>query len=156
MFEGLGEMLANGGAKIGNFVTQKPEQFAIFADMLGKNLDPNNAFAGIGTAWGQSSLADKAAEQQQSERKQMTALLANALSGTLDNPVQAPVASPTPASSQGSNNFGHIQLSPVDQPGPTSMLFKANPDGTISSTTQATVHTPKKPVGVNLTDIAPF
>lgn len=113
-----------------------PELTAILLDSIGKNLAPNNAFAGVGTLMGQSSLAAKAAAGQQDERKQISTMLARALGGQ--------------------------SLTPAAQPGPTSITFKANPDGAVASTQQSTVtpaptptQTPAQAVTQPLPDIRP-
>ena len=100
-------------------MSQKPEQFAIMADMLGRNLAPNNAFAGIGTHMAQSSLTNKAAQQQQVERQQML----QALNQTLTNP-NAVTPQPQPQVQTPDSVPSHLpklsDLTPADQPGPTS------------------------------------
>jgi hypothetical protein len=42
----------------------QPEQFAIIADMIGSNINPKGAFAGVGQALGQSGLANKEVKRQ--------------------------------------------------------------------------------------------
>jgi len=135
-----------------DFLQQKPEQFAIIADMLGKGFAPDNPFAGIGTAVGQSSLAAQAKQQQQAQ-------LAQLLGG---GQPQAPVGQAQPQNLLGGLDLG--TLTDATQPGPTSLTIKAQPDGSQVSTTTGTVTAPAavgapvagQPQGVNLTDLLPF
>jgi hypothetical protein len=64
-----------GAQNIGNYIQNNPERFAIMADMIGKGFAPNNPFAGVGTAFGQSSLTNKAAQTQRADQQQMLAAL---------------------------------------------------------------------------------
>jgi hypothetical protein len=56
------------------------EPWAIGADMAGRNLDPNNAFGGIGTLMGQGSLASKEKKKTEGMNDQLMQLI-KALSG---------------------------------------------------------------------------
>ena len=66
---------------LGDFIKERPDQFAIAADTIGKNLDPSNIFAGIGTAFGQSSIASKALAEEKAEKLNMRKLIADLISG---------------------------------------------------------------------------
>ena len=124
MFEGLGNMMSGAGG----YIQQNPEQFAIMADMLGQNLAPDNAFAGIGGMMGRSSLANKAKQEQQ---QMLSALLSgNKLAA---QPTQSPQsglnmlsqgqAQPATLSSQlGDMNF----LTAAPQTGPTGISYTQN------------------------------
>lgn len=136
----IGSMLSGAG----NFINQKPEQFAIMADALGQGFDPNNAFAGIGTAMGKSSLANKARNEQQT-------MLARLLSGQPTGTPQAGMVQPqtnplTPqqlaTGSAGSALAGQTQvpmpngntlnfLTPGHQTGPTGISYTRKPDGSL-------------------------
>lgn len=108
---GIGDWLARVGGEVepgtgnqaynwfGNMMRDNPEQFAIFADMLGRGFAPNNPFGGVGSAWGQSSLANKAAKARQGKQDELTELLIQALGGG---------------------------LSPAGTPGPTQITIKPN------------------------------
>ena len=56
---------------LGDFISEKPEQFAIMADTMGKNADPNNIFANVGTMMGKSSLANKALEDEKTQQSNL-------------------------------------------------------------------------------------
>lgn len=105
---------------IGNYIQNNPEQFAIMADMIGSKLNPQGAFAGVGQAFGKSSLANKAVQSQQTERQQML----DALRGSLQTPsVATPqTAQPTAQNLARGDRFlpDLGDLTPKDQPGPTS------------------------------------
>lgn len=105
-----------------NFVEQKPEQFAIMADMLGRGFDPKNAFAGIGTMMGKSSLANKALAEDKKERMNFKELLARIISG--EEP-----------------------LTTADQPGLTSATIKPGKEGGTSlANLSVTVPSDKYPI----------
>lgn len=117
--QGTGFSLGNLLSGFTNFIEKKPEQFSIMADMVGSNMAPKNAFAGIGQLFGQSSLTNKAAQQQQVERQQMLQALNHALTNPNVGTPQAPAQVQTPDSVP-----SHLpklsDLTPADQPGPTS------------------------------------
>lgn len=165
MFEGLGSTLASWGQGAGNYIKDKPEQFAIIADMIGSRLDPNNAFAGSGTMMGQSSLANKAAAAQQGERQQMMQMLLPLLGG------QAPVEGQNPAMSPGGaqpvseekpqelpkvGGFDINSLTAPDQSGPTKVSFAAGKDGSIQQNVISNASGKKPTTGVNLSDLLPL
>jgi len=58
-------------AGLGDIISQNPEKFAIMADMFGKGLAPDNPMAGIGTAMGQSSLANKALAEDKDRQSEI-------------------------------------------------------------------------------------
>jgi len=66
---------------LGDFISKKPEQFSIITDMLGQGFDPDNPFAGIGSALAKSSLATKALAEEKAERNEWRGLLAKLISG---------------------------------------------------------------------------
>jgi hypothetical protein len=165
MFEGLGATLASWGQGAGNWMQQNPEQFAIMADMIGKNLAPNNAFAGVGGMMGQSSLANHAAAAQQKERQEMLKMLMPLLGGESGGATQQEALDPNgqtmaPASmfdtGQGNTPVGVPNVTAPSAGGPTSVTYKAGND---SNVTQSIVSnsTGKKPAtGVNLSDLLPL
>ena len=140
---------------IGSWLNQNPEQFAIFADKLGQGFDPNNAAAGIGTMFGQSSLADKANKEQQFKNEQFQQQLIQALGGNA--PQQQPSASP----GQGSNlpETGN-ETTAKGQAGVDSVSYTdANDDtGGRYKTTKEYVPGNKTPGNgsINMTDAMPF
>jgi len=153
------DMLAGGVSKVGNFATEKPEQFAAIADMIGKNLDPNNPFAGVGSTIAQSSLANKAANKQEDERKKLMTSLFSLLGG--QQPAQAPAGVPgsgNPEQPAQQTPFGGLNLTLPNEAGPTSVTHKMGPDGTVTSNTVSNVSGTPKPGqnSVNLTDILPL
>ena len=58
-----------------NFISQKPEMFAMFADKLGSGIAPNNPMAGLGTALAKSSIADKAEKERKSQADRIMDLI---------------------------------------------------------------------------------
>lgn len=58
-----------------------PELWGIVLDMVGRNLAPNNAFAGVGTALGQSSIASKKAAELKQEDQDFWKQIIGSLSG---------------------------------------------------------------------------
>ena len=65
---------------VGNMFQQKPEVMAMTLDQVGSRLAPGNAFSGVGTALGKSSLANKA-EQERTGQQQSIMKLLGALTG---------------------------------------------------------------------------
>lgn len=114
-FEGIGNALAG----FGEFIEKKPEVFATVADKIGTSLDPNNAFAGVGTDLGQSSLADKAKKEQEKKNALFQQAILQALGGDLSG-ATGNNASPR-LDAQGN------ETTPADQDGNTSVLFKTDP-----------------------------
>ena len=153
-WEGIGNALAGAG----DWMSKNPEQFAIIADTIGKNLDPNNAFAGVGTMMGQSSLAAQAMKKQKEER---ALLLKTLLGGTgLLQGAETPAADPQApgASDLGAGNtpVGVPNVTAPELKGPTSVTYKAGPDGTVTQNVVSNT-TGKQPTqGTNLTDILPL
>ncbi len=90
------------------------EQFAIVADMIGSRLAPDNPFAGVGTFLGQSSLAEKKADdlrkRQEEYQQQVLDIQRNQGSGN-----------------QFSNLIGG--LTAKGQPGATSASFTQGENG---------------------------
>lgn len=80
-FSNLGQMLSGAGSKFTDFIANNPEQFAIMADAVGQNMAPGNAFAGVGSAMGKSSLANKAMQHQQQQQQDWRQLISGMLSG---------------------------------------------------------------------------
>ncbi len=150
----IGAMLAGAG----NFIESNPEKFAIAADMVGQNLDPNNTFAGVGQLFGASSLANKARQQQQMQ-------IGDLLAQTPQAPT-APIAGlqpPAPQQSQG--NFSLLKdmnlgaFSPAANPGMTSLTMQAQPDGSVVANPKFTLSGPvaqQQGQSVNLTDVLPL
>lgn len=139
-WNGIGNALSG----FNTYLEQKPEQFAIMADALGRGFDPNNAFAGIGTAMGKSSLANKARNEQQT---MLARLLSGQPTGTPKAGMVQPQTNPlTPqqlaAGSAGSALAGQTQvpmpngntlnfLTPGHQTGPTGISYTRKPDGSL-------------------------
>ena len=154
MFEQVGNLLAGGQG----FIKNNPEQFAIMADAIGQNLDPNNPFAGIGSAFGKSSLANTARKKQ----LQSLASLLGGQQGGQQAP-QAPQAGMTPGpvqvpqQQQQPSALGDMNiLTPPDQQGPTQMTYKRQPDGSVAQTTTGVAQTPQKPQSMSATDLLPL
>jgi len=76
-----GGMFSNILQGLSSGISNNPEQFAIIADAIGRNVAPKNPFAGIGTLMGQSSLADKARTEQQGGQKSFLEGLISNLGG---------------------------------------------------------------------------
>jgi len=113
----------------GDYINSNPEQFAIMADMIGKNMAPENAFAGVGTAFGQSSLMNKAIGEQRGVNE---ALIKAIMGGQTmqQQPLSMEPAKPPQASLQipdltpaGIDGLSSIKMSPG----------KPGPDGSIGS-----------------------
>jgi hypothetical protein len=164
MFEGLGKLMSNWGTPQDGI---NPEGFAIIADMLGKNLDPNNAFAGIGTAFGQSSLANKAAQKQNEERTAMFKGLMTALSGGQQaappqgqplDPNGQSIGPPAMGFNTGPGNtpVGVPNVTPGHQQGPTAVTYKSQPDGSVVQNVTSNTAGIKPATGVNLGDLLPL
>lgn len=64
---------------VGEKISERPEMTAVALDMLGKGFDPENPFAGIGTALGKSGLAAKAETAGQQRSQDMFQQLLRAL-----------------------------------------------------------------------------
>lgn len=62
-------------------MSMTPEMWGIVLDMVGRNLAPNNAFAGVGTMLGQGSLAQKKATQLKQDDQSFWNQIISALSG---------------------------------------------------------------------------
>lgn len=77
--QGLWSQITGALGDVGQGIQDNPEQFAIALDTLGQNLAPENAFAGMGTAWGKSSLASKAEAAGQKKSQGMFQQLLGAL-----------------------------------------------------------------------------
>ena len=104
LFDGLSNIISGGAnaltggstGKLGDWISANPEMFAMGADAIGKNLAPNNAFQGIGTAWGQSSLANKARAEEVKEQQEWKSLFSKILTGEVKT---------TPAGTPGVTGF---------------------------------------------------
>lgn len=68
-------------SKFGDSMKENPEKFAILADMMGSAIAPENAFAGVATKYGQSSLANKARKEQQQQQMDWQKLVGSLISG---------------------------------------------------------------------------
>lgn len=79
--KGLGQAVSGRMDDLSADFDENPEKYAIMLDMLGKNLDPNNPFAGIGQAMGTSSLADKAMKEEKKDRLQWAKMISDIVSG---------------------------------------------------------------------------
>lgn len=73
------DSLTQAAQSLGNDMTKNPAPFAIALDMLGSKIAPDNPFAGIGTHFGQSALADKGAQETKRENKDLINRLIGAL-----------------------------------------------------------------------------
>ena len=100
---------------LGDFISNKPEQFAIMADLLGQGFDPNNAFAGIGTAMGKSSLANKALGEEKKERQDWLSMVADIVSGK------------QPLSATGIEGPSALSMKPGKEGGTETTLSISNP-----------------------------
>jgi len=98
--------------KLGSMYKNNPEMFQIMGDMLGRGFAPDNPFAGIGTAMGQSSLANKALQEQRQGQLDTRNMLASLFSGGL---TPQGVAGPTsmtlkPGKPDGEGNIGSDEM----------------------------------------------
>ncbi len=78
------DMLKGGLSDAGDYIDKNRDQVAIMLDMLGSNLqtrEQGNAFAGIGQALGQSSIAGKAEDQRKKESSGFLKQLMSMISG---------------------------------------------------------------------------
>ena len=119
---------------LGQFIKDKPEQTAMGLDAIGRNLDPNNAFAGIGGAWGQSSLANKARQEEVQQQQDWKKLVASILSGETKT---------TPAGVPGITGFSS---KPGKDGGMNELTFK------VDEPTSALAEQPK-PNSINLSEV---
>jgi hypothetical protein len=98
-----------------------PEAFAVGADMIGRSLDPTNAFAGVGTALGQGSLASKEKKKIESTNDKLMKLI-EGLTGN-DQPGGTSLTfrkGPHGLEMGGKWNLsGATKESPTDRPGPS-------------------------------------
>ena len=76
-----GGMFDNMFGNFSDWMNKNPEQFAIIADKIGQGLSKDNPLAGIGTMMGQSSLANKASEQQRNDRNSFMDKIVSSLGG---------------------------------------------------------------------------
>jgi hypothetical protein len=131
--------MADGGFNFGsggmfdgftNFINQKPEQFAILLDSMGKGLAPKNPMAGIGTMMGQSSLANQAYQKQQADKDTYMKALIKAAGGM------------TPAGETGVTSMTHG----INKDGIPELTMKLNPAGGTSALgTLAPTQQPQQP-----------
>jgi hypothetical protein len=70
-----GNWLQRAAGALGQGISNRPELFAIGADMIGRNLDPQNAFAGVGTHLAQGSLASKEKAKIESTQDKLMKLI---------------------------------------------------------------------------------
>lgn len=145
--------LLNSLKGFGNQLTDNPQKTAVWSDQIGQGFDPNNSFAGVGTKWGQSSIANDQAQGQQKERKALTDMLARALGFDGSNPTEL-----FPRKHLGDlpDQTAPGGLTPIDQIGPTSVTYKAAPNGTVTATHQSTVSKPVQQKGLSLQDLVSF
>lgn len=130
---------------IGDWLSDNPEQFAITADMIGKGFDKNNAFAGIGTALGQSSIADKASKEQQVKQEQFQQALIKALGGGA-----ATVKPEVDPAAGNEMSLGHLK-------GPTKKTYGVDAQGNQTVTTVETIAKKEdENQSINLTDVLPL
>ncbi len=104
---------------LGGFINKNPEQFAVMADMIGKNFDPDNAFANVGTSMGQSSLANKALQEEKTDKQDWRKLIGDMISGK--EPV-TPAGTPglsgatiKPSNEDGMNEVNLSLTEPIDE-----------------------------------------
>ena len=76
---GAWDALGGAASSTGAYTRANPDKTAIALDMLGKGFDPENPFAGVGTALGKSSLAAKAETAGAARSKDMFQQLLAAL-----------------------------------------------------------------------------
>lgn len=159
MTGGIGNWLSNGFSNWGKNLMNNPDKTAIMMDQLGSGFwsgADGNPSAGIGTSMGQSNLANAQAQNQMSERAQLGEMIARALAGVA-NPlanVGAQEQTNTQVASAPSKVSQMPNLTPNNQPGPTSVTYKAGNNGEIISNLSSVV--PKEQKGYNLKDLLPF
>ena len=122
-----------------------PEFLAIALDMAGQSIGgPTTPFGGVGTAMGQSSLANKARIEQQAQMQQFREMLAQAFGG-------GEVAA-TPKSEVGSMSEVTRGLTAGDKFGDTSTTTKRTKDGGLERTTKSLIQEPEKNEYKSLSD----
>lgn len=92
-------------------IFSNPEFLAIALDKMGTAMDPNNPMAGVGGFLGQSSLANKAMQEQKQERKEWRDLIAGMISGKM------------PLTPAGEPGVSGATIKPGKEPGTSELSF---------------------------------
>jgi hypothetical protein len=122
MFTSMGNSLSNAGSGLKDYMSSNPDQMALMLDAVGSRLAPNNMFAGIGTQFAKSRIANRAAQSQQATRQQMI----DALNRSYRTPVNMPQQQQQPS------YLGLPPMTPKGEQGETSRTI--NHDGTYTAT----------------------
>jgi len=125
---------------------ENPEALAIGLDMAGQSIGgPTTPFGGVGTALGQSSLANKARIEQQAQMQQFREMLAQAFGGGtstgggLVGPPKIGEKSGVPMSDT------TMALTPIEDVGPSKTTTKLDPKtGNTIRVTEEVVAKPEK------------
>ena len=68
-------------SKMAGSINEKPNNWAVMLDTLGKTIAPDNPLAGVGTTLGQSGIANKARKEQQQQQMDWQKLIGSLISG---------------------------------------------------------------------------
>lgn len=130
--------------------SKNPEQLTMLLDAIGSGIAPNNPFAGIGTSFAKSSLANKAKNYQQQLMTQQAAEPKQKVAPSQGEMTPGPVQVPAGQAQVTGMDF----LTPANIQGPTAVTYKRQPDGSLAASTTGVVQTSQeqKPQSVNSQD----
>ena len=149
---------------LGKMKNISPESWGILLGQMGAGIggpgSVGEAIGGPTAAFGQSSLANRAMQEQRQDRLNWQKMLAGAFGlGTSDSGLDVP-KTPSLKSDLGSMSMSDTTkaLTPVDQTGPSKTTTKLDASGNTVRTTEEIIAKPKKQQSIDLGDImsSPF